>query len=626
MHSTNQLSMSPDRLSRVVSLLVGLLALCSFLFFLPGTVLGASTATVNGDVVNLRASPGTACAIVGKALRGQSLEVLGKQGDWYQVRKDGVTCWIAGWLVEVNQSAPQVSTSPSYRPSPAQSQGDMLEVTGNSVNIRSGPGTTYAVAGRANRGDKYRLLGKSGDWYKIEVNGGSAWITGQYTSISPGAVSRGPLTDTGGSADWAVINGTNVNIRSGPGTNYSVVSTASRGDRFLLADRSADWYKVFLNGGGTGWVVSWLVEVDQEREQLSENGGIMPPKLPVPAGPQPSEPANPPADGDTGDDGQGGVAPSTAPAPPAEEGRTEIAAPRLASLSCRLEGKNTVITVQSDGAPIKYRVATLNEPDRLVIDIEGFEPGSLPESMSLSSPLAGAVRVGWFSKNPNVTRIVVDLKVGIRYGKQLTTGGDQLKITLEPRQSRSIKGVVVVLDPGHGGSDPGAIGPSGLKEKDVNLDIARKAAQYLTNMGAKVVLTRNSDTAVDLYERPKVSDRNGADLFISIHSNANPSRSVSGTSTYYLRTADESQDQARQEGMHLAGNLQRNLVSTLGRVDKNVLQANYVVLTHSKVPAALVEVAFLSNHEEEALLGNEAFRDRAGQAIARGIADYLACK
>jgi N-acetylmuramoyl-L-alanine amidase len=195
-----------------------------------------------------------------------------------------------------------------------------------------------------------------------------------------------------------------------------------------------------------------------------------------------------------------------------------------------------------------------------------------------------------------------------------------------PRVARPLSGATIVLDPGHGGSDPGAIGPSGLKEKDVNLDISLKAAQYLRKEGAKVILTRTGDSYVDLTERPNVASRNGAALFVSIHSNANPSGAMKGTTTYFLQDAVQGMDQVRFESMYLAKNLQTSLVQALKRPDRGVLKANFLVLVKSSVPAALVEVAYLSNSEEEKMLRDGAFQDKAAQAIAKGIADFLAAR
>ncbi|MCL6611118.1 MAG: N-acetylmuramoyl-L-alanine amidase [Peptococcaceae bacterium] len=556
----------------------------------------AGQAVVKEDLVNLRAAPGTGSGIVGKAAKGETLEVLGREGDWLKVSRNGLACWVAGWLVEYKQGS--TSGNPVQASPPAGGSASFTaEITGDGVNVRGGPGTSYNIVGQASKGDKYSLLDKSGDWYKISLGGGSGWVYGQYVKVL-GESSSPPTAVVSG---WAVINGTGVNIRKGPGTNYQVVTRADLGDRFLLADRSADWYKIILDNGNPGWVASWLVKVEN-----SPAGGDSRPAEENPVSRAYNRVVPPPSPPAKGDDN---VQPDV-----------------LKSVSARVEGGNTVVTVEAGKGPVSSEIIPLTGPERLVIDLKGVQPGQALKDIQVSSPLAGGIRVGWLSKDPCVTRIVVDLKDRVNYEKSLSSDGRRLQVVIKPRVARSLKGARIILDPGHGGSDPGASGPTGLKEKDVNLDIALKAAGYLRKEGATVILTRTGDSYVDLAGRPNAAGNKGADLFVSIHSNANPSSGVSGTSTYYLRNADQETEQVRFEGMYLAKYLQSSLVSALKRTDKGVLQADFVVLVKSKVPAALVEVAYISNPEEERMLRDEAFRDRAAQALVRGISDYLAGK
>lgn len=575
----------------------------------------AGQAVVKEQIVNLRAAPTTASAIMAKASRGDILEVLGKEGDWYRVGRNGSACWVASWLVEFRNAPPAVNSGQAAAPDPGRTS-YVAEITTEGVNIRSGPGTSYSVIGRAGSGSKYSFLEQSGDWYKVALNSGSGWVSGQFAKLSGDSTSRGSASGSG----WAVVNGSGVNIRTGPGTTYQVVTRANRGERYLVADRSADWYKIILNNGQPGWVVSWLVEVDR-------NSTVVPP-------PAEQKPAGGTAPGGqtSGGGGQGIIPPPATGGEPAKETKPPEPpkpvkpVPYLKSVSAQVEGANTVITVKAENDPINFTVSSLDKPDRLVIDINGFQPAPAPGNIGVSSPLAGGIRVGWFSRDPSVTRIVVDLKAGVRYEKYLSSDSRQLRIVLSPRVSRSLSGVKIVLDPGHGGNDPGAIGPSGAKEKDVNLAVATKAAQYLRKQGAVVTLTRTTDSYVELYDRPKVAEKNGAALFLSIHSNANPSPDAGGTSTYYLQDAAQGMDQVKFEGMYLARNLQSALTGSLKRRDLGVLRANYAVLTRSKVPAALVEVAFISNPAEEKMLVDDAFRGKVAQAITQGIADYFVSK
>lgn len=174
---------------------------------------------------------------------------------------------------------------------------------------------------------------------------------------------------------------------------------------------------------------------------------------------------------------------------------------------------------------------------------------------------------------------------------------------------------VVVLDPGHGGSDPGAPGPGSLEEKDIALAIARKARALLDEAGLRVVLTRDGDRTIGLYERAAVPGRVGAALFVSIHANASPLRSTAGIETYYYPGSPA--------GRRLAAVLQRTLVSRLGRPDRGVQAADFVVVREPAVPAALVECGYLTNREEARLLASEDYQLRVARAIADGVLSYL---
>ena len=176
------------------------------------------------------------------------------------------------------------------------------------------------------------------------------------------------------------------------------------------------------------------------------------------------------------------------------------------------------------------------------------------------------------------------------------------------------------IDPGHGGKDPGAIGPTGVQEKVVNLAVARKVAVLLQPV-MTVVLTRDTDKSLganvsaDLTARANVANQAGADVFVSIHCNSATDPAAHGTETHcYLGSV---------RGKTLAQMIQKRLVSALGLTDRGVKESNFAVLRQSKMPSALVELAFISNPTEEALLQSEDFQDRTAKAIAQGVCDFL---
>ena len=211
----------------------------------------------------------------------------------------------------------------------------------------------------------------------------------------------------------------------------------------------------------------------------------------------------------------------------------------------------------------------------------------------------------------------------------------------------------IVIDPGHGGEDLGARGPSGAVEKDVALSIAKRTRAELVNeRGLSVFLTRDRDTELSLDERTATANNYKADLFVSIHVNASRARGVRGSEVYFLSyqaSDDESRRIAQAEGSAerlgrgaegpdlalilwdmaqaehleessaLASHLQEELAVVTGSEGRGVKQAPFRVLVGATMPAVLVEVAFISNPEEEKLLASEAYQAKVASAIARGI-------
>lgn len=177
----------------------------------------------------------------------------------------------------------------------------------------------------------------------------------------------------------------------------------------------------------------------------------------------------------------------------------------------------------------------------------------------------------------------------------------------------------LIIDPGHGGLDSGAVGPTGLKEKDVNLAVAKKLANYLLSV-AEVKLTRDcdrqlgSDENTDLRARVNIAEDWQADYFISVHCNAGGS-SAKGVETYAYKPGGK--------GEKLAKAIQAELVKATGLVDRGVKFANYYVLRKTSMPAVLVELAFISNPVEEKLLKDPAWQDKVARAIAQGVAGFL---
>ena len=192
------------------------------------------------------------------------------------------------------------------------------------------------------------------------------------------------------------------------------------------------------------------------------------------------------------------------------------------------------------------------------------------------------------------------------------------------KTSGGLKGKKITLDAGHGGSDPGAIGASGTREKDVTLKITKKVQELLKKKGAKVSMTRTGDKDVygpnasdvqELQARVDVAEDNDADAFISIHINSSTNKNVGGFSSYYYpKTSNDAR---------LAQAVQDRLVKNFGLDDLGIRKANFYVNKRCTMPSTLLELAFISNPKEEKLMKSNWYINKLAKSIADGIEDYF---
>lgn len=188
-----------------------------------------------------------------------------------------------------------------------------------------------------------------------------------------------------------------------------------------------------------------------------------------------------------------------------------------------------------------------------------------------------------------------------------------------------LAGKKVCIDPGHGGPDSGAIGPTGVNEKDVNLAIALNLRDELVAKGATVVMTRDTDRSVapagsghaeELQARCDVATNAHADIFVSVHNNASDNTSASGLETYHARNASAA-------SIELATDIYGAMTDQLPGHPRGVQSANFHVIYHATMPAELTEVAFITNPAEEKLLNTPDFQKKAAHAIADGVQKYF---
>jgi N-acetylmuramoyl-L-alanine amidase len=239
-----------------------------------------------------------------------------------------------------------------------------------------------------------------------------------------------------------------------------------------------------------------------------------------------------------------------------------------------------------------------------------------------------------------------------------------LSFSLFANGLKNDKGWIIVIDPGHGGRDPGGLG-SASREKDINLAIALKTGDYIQKYirNSTVIYTRKDDSFVDLYERPKIANKANADLFISIHTNWADSKKVMGAETYIMGTAKDqanlevamkensvilreedhstkyegfdpkssesyimfslTQKVFQEQSTNLASKVQTEFRERVNRNDRDVKQAGFWVLYKTKMPSILIETGFITNPTEEAYLNSKEGQDYLASSIFRACKDYL---
>lgn len=300
------------------------------------------------------------------------------------------------------------------------------------------------------------------------------------------------------------------------------------------------------------------------------------------------------------------------------------------------KGRRLVVSAND---PLRYEWQRL--PDgRWLMDI----PGALlknpkEQEIELDGPVPGRIRYSQNQPEPApVVRVVVDLEKPVEITTSNGVNENQLVIDILDKdvglsaavpkgrgstaQSAVTGSGLIVLDPGHGGSDPGAINKSlGVTEAQVTLDICKRLYEILKAQGWNVVMTRTQDVdltyagssaSAELGARVKVANDARADLFISIHCNSSVSPNSNGTSIHYYKQSD----------YVLASELQAPLLSCTGRPNRGVQPNRFYVLVHSRMPAVLVETAFLSNPTEGQLLSDPAFRQKIAEGLAQGLRSY----
>lgn len=311
----------------------------------------------------------------------------------------------------------------------------------------------------------------------------------------------------------------------------------------------------------------------------------------------------------------------------------------------------------------EYKVSVISNPQRIIIDIQNaWVSPNVKKATNIDSRFAKAVRIA--QHDSSTVRVVVESSMGknnykvfalkggttayrvvMDFGK---VGGDTSRsnntnkgetvettpsvttpsgTTTEPVFTPGLKGKIIALDAGHGGSDSGAIGPTGVTEKGVTLRVAKALQKLLQAEGATVLMTRTTDTEVspkkanasdveELQARCDVGNDGNADIFISMHMDSFTNSTPSGTTGYYYTKGSKA-------SQRLAQYVSEGVATALGTGNRGTKSCNFYVVKHTDMPATLVEMAFISNDKEEKLMNSEAGINRAAEGILNGLRRFF---
>ncbi len=475
-----------------------------------------------------------------------------------------------------------------------------VEVNVDILNVRSGPGLQYDIAGKVKRGQRFTVHQQKGDWYQIEFDEGYfGWVAGWLVTASQAGIR-------------AVESTVDIlNVRSGPSQSFAVIDQISPGKLYPIVSEEGNWVKIRINQDREGWVAGWLIKKKQadadDVDMSSSNRAVVRvPILNVRSGP----------------------------------------GTNFAKIGQIKNGEEVQVEQVKDGwYQIKFsgREGWISG-DFATLGGNGNGGNGAGGGVNRGEPLDQQPKVRILNEGTNIrsgpgTHFEVVTRAG--QGDEFTiidTDGKWYKIKIpdgrtayvagwivatsglagttdESSLNKYLKGKTIVIDPGHGGIDNGATG-SNMKtlEKTVNLQVSKIVVSKLEEAGANVVMTRTDDRRVSLQDRVDLAIRHKADAFISIHHNTHHDPRLNGTITYFYTDGDD---------RTLAQIIQREVVKRNGLRDLKARRGNYFVLRENPQLAVLVELGYLTNYQEELVINSNKFQENSAEGIFQGILHYF---
>ncbi|SEM31863.1 N-acetylmuramoyl-L-alanine amidase [Mesobacillus persicus] len=545
---------------------------------------------------------------------------------------------------------------------PAEAQNGFVTITASNLNVREGPGLSYSIMSKVNKGERFPIVKEEGDWIKIGLSAGrQGWVANWYTTkdSADNSLATGGTTGT--------VTADSLRVRTGPGTSHSLAGSLTHGQKVTIKELSGNWVKISLNSF-EGWVSKEYLSMSTTQQANSQSGkkeAVVTAGLNVRTSPSVS---------------------SNKVGTLAKGSRVIVNSQANGWSQINYNGTNSWVSSQY----LNFSVQTQNTTTASATTVVTASSLYVRDQGSLNGKVVGQVvkgqtftilaetnnwlkieyengktgwAAGWFFdksqtnggistsavKNQTITilsdgtNIRNDAGVDGAVIQRATKGetyevtnlnGDWYQIHLSGGKTGYIAGWIVslngsgtqiekpdagvhtknktiVIDPGHGGNDSGTIGARGTHEKDLNLKTAKLLHDKLKAAGANVHMTRTSDKYVSLASRVSTSHYRNADAFISIHYDSISDKSVRGMTTYYYY------------GKGLASELHSGVINRTQLKNRDVRYGNYYVLRENKQSSALLELGYLSNPTEEMLVSTNQYQQTVADGLFEGLARYF---
>ncbi|WP_075618172.1 SH3 domain-containing protein [Paenisporosarcina indica] len=489
-------------------------------------------------------------------------------------------------------------------PSNTQAGGAEVQSTVSNLHMRSGPGLAYPIIASLQRGDRMLVLDQQNDWIKVRKGSAEGWVASWYTK------QLGEKNQQSG--QFVVSKVDRLNVRSQGSTDAAVLTQLSAGQQATLLRDHGNWVEISVNQV-QGFVAKEYITIQQNESK--------------PATPQVSN------------SNQFEVSVNSLNV----RSKADLSAKKVGRISQGerykvLEKQHNWVKIQlsknesgwvysfygtftasaATSTTEKVQVSKPVESKAILILHNGTNIRSNPSTSSEVVYRANAGEsfstVGqsgdWYEiKTPDgATGFIANWVVSSN-----STEEEPQQQKQEERKKGTLKGLSIVIDPGHGGNDHGTTGARGTDEKGITLSTSEMLASKLRAAGATVVMTRNSDVYVDLRKRVAIGHQLAADAFISVHYDATDSSSINGFTTYYMH--------GYQKG--LARSVHESLGEKISLRDRGTQPGNYLVLRENRQQAILIELGFLSNLSEERAVTTEQFREQATLGIYNGVVNYF---